>query len=149
MAPGYDGQDRARFAALTQLAAQLRIPTLASALPLMHHGARRKLADVLTAIRLGKRIDALGLDAAPHGENRLRSTAEMLRLFRGYEGAVHRAGTLEKHSVRMIGAKPEAIEKGEDRLLFVFNLTREAMTSGTVDIVVGTHALLANLAAVH
>jgi DNA-directed DNA polymerase III PolC len=94
MAPGYDGQDRARFAALTQLAAQLRIPTLASALPLMHHGARRKLADVLTAIRLGKRIDALGLDAAPHGENRLRSTAEMLRLFRGYEGAVHRAGIL-------------------------------------------------------
>jgi DNA-directed DNA polymerase III PolC len=94
MAPGYDGQDRARFAALTQLAAQLRIPTLASALPLMHHGARRKLADVLTAIRLGKRIDALGLDAAPHGENRLRSEAEMLRLFRGYEGAVHRASTL-------------------------------------------------------
>ena len=94
MAPGYDGQDSARFAALTQLADALCIPTLASALPLMHHGARRKLADVLTAIRLGKRIDALGLDAAPHGENRLRSTAEMLRLFRGYEGAVHRAGTL-------------------------------------------------------
>eukprot|EP01036_Dinobryon_divergens_P053958 gene53958-72108_t len=60
----------------------------------MRHGARRKLADVLAAIRLGKRIDALGLDAAPHGENRLRSEAEMLRLFRGYEGAVHRAGTL-------------------------------------------------------
>jgi carbamoyl-phosphate synthase large subunit len=32
--------------------------------------------------------------------------------------ALHRAGTLEKHGVRMIGAKPEAIEKGEDRLLF-------------------------------
>ena len=32
--------------------------------------------------------------------------------------SLHRAGTLEKHSVRMIGAKPEAIEKGEDRLLF-------------------------------
>ena len=94
MAPGYDGQDRARFADLTQLAAELQIPTLASALPLMHHGARRKLADVLTAIRLGKRIDALGLDAAPHGENRLRSEAEMLRLFRGYEGAVHRTGAL-------------------------------------------------------
>ena len=92
--PDVLGEDRARFAALAQLAAQLRIPTLASALPLMHHGARRKLADVLTAIRLGKRIDALGLDAAPHGENRLRSEAEMLRLFRGYEGAVHRAGTL-------------------------------------------------------
>ncbi|WP_395735661.1 carbamoyl-phosphate synthase large subunit [Prosthecobacter sp.] len=32
--------------------------------------------------------------------------------------ALHRAGTLEKHGVRMIGAKPDAIEKGEDRLLF-------------------------------
>ena len=32
--------------------------------------------------------------------------------------ALHRAGTLEKHGVRMIGANPEAIEKGEDRLLF-------------------------------
>ncbi len=94
MAPGYDGQDSVRFAALTQLAADLRIPTIASAMPLMHHGARRKLADVLTAIRLGKRIDALGLDAAPHGENRLRSGPEMLRLFRGYEGAVERAGAL-------------------------------------------------------
>lgn len=32
--------------------------------------------------------------------------------------ALHRSGVLEKHGVRMIGAKPEAIEKGEDRLLF-------------------------------
>jgi len=32
--------------------------------------------------------------------------------------SLHRAGTLEKHGVRMIGALPEAIEKGEDRLLF-------------------------------
>ncbi|MCU0779868.1 MAG: carbamoyl-phosphate synthase large subunit, partial [Akkermansiaceae bacterium] len=32
--------------------------------------------------------------------------------------ALHRAGTLEKHGVRMIGAKPDAIEKGEDRQLF-------------------------------
>jgi carbamoyl-phosphate synthase large subunit len=32
--------------------------------------------------------------------------------------ALHRSGVLERHGVRMIGAKPEAIEKGEDRLLF-------------------------------
>jgi carbamoyl-phosphate synthase large subunit len=31
---------------------------------------------------------------------------------------LHRRGILEKHGVRMIGAKPEAIEKGEDRLAF-------------------------------
>ena len=32
--------------------------------------------------------------------------------------SLHRSGVLEKHGVRMIGAKPDAIEKGEDRLLF-------------------------------
>jgi len=32
--------------------------------------------------------------------------------------SLHRAGILEKHGVRMIGAKADAIEKGEDRLLF-------------------------------
>ncbi len=32
--------------------------------------------------------------------------------------SLHRAGTLDKLGVRMIGAKPDAIEKGEDRLLF-------------------------------
>jgi len=32
--------------------------------------------------------------------------------------ALHRAGILEKHGVKMIGAKADAIEKGEDRLLF-------------------------------
>jgi carbamoyl-phosphate synthase large subunit len=32
--------------------------------------------------------------------------------------SMHRSGVLEKHGVRMIGAKPDAIEKGEDRLLF-------------------------------
>ncbi|WP_264491881.1 error-prone DNA polymerase [Rhodobacter sp. KR11] len=94
LAPAYDGQDLARFARLTRLADHLQIPTLATARPLMHHGARRRLADVLTAIRLGRRIEALGLDAAPHAETRLRSEAEMLRLFRGFEDAVHRAGAL-------------------------------------------------------
>ncbi len=32
--------------------------------------------------------------------------------------SLHRAGILEKHNMRMIGAKADAIEKGEDRLLF-------------------------------
>ena len=94
MAPRYDGQDQARFAAVTRQAAKLGLPTVASAQPMMHHGARRKLADVLTAIRLGQRIEDLGHDAAPHAEQRLRSEAEMLRLFQGYEAAVHRAGDL-------------------------------------------------------
>ncbi len=94
LAPRYDGQDQARFHRTTRLAERLGIATLASGLPMMHHGARRKLADVLTAIRLGLRVDALGRHALPHGEQRLRSEAEMLRLYQGFEDAVHRAGAL-------------------------------------------------------
>ena len=94
MAPRYDGQDMARFARLSRLAERLGIVTIASGAPMMHHGARRKLADVLTAIRLGVRVDALGHAASPHAERRLRSEAEMCRVFRGHEGAVERAGLL-------------------------------------------------------
>ncbi|HLQ17738.1 MAG TPA: error-prone DNA polymerase, partial [Tabrizicola sp.] len=37
-------------------------------------------------------VDKLGRKALPNNEGRLRSEAEMLRLFAGYEAAVHRAG---------------------------------------------------------
>jgi DNA-directed DNA polymerase III PolC len=89
LAPTYTGQDGARFARLSRLAETLGIATVASALPLMHHGSRRKLADVLTAVRSGTRIDALGRRALANAEQRLRSEAEMLHLFRGFEPAVH------------------------------------------------------------
>jgi len=90
--PRYDGQDRARFGRLERLAEGTGMLPVASALPVMHHGARRRMADVLTAIRLGVRVDDLGRRALPHAEQRLRSEAEMLRLFAGHEAAVHRAG---------------------------------------------------------
>ncbi|WRH62577.1 MAG: error-prone DNA polymerase [Fuscovulum sp.] len=92
MAPRYDGQDRARFVRLARLAEGVGVTPVASALPMMHHGSRRRMADVLTAIRLGVRVDALGRRALPHAEQRLRSEAEMLRLFADHEAAVHRAG---------------------------------------------------------
>ena len=94
MAPRYDGQDPARFARLTDLARRFGLPVLASAEPMMHAGSRRRLADVLTAIRRGRRVEALGRAALANGERRLRSEAEMLRLFKGHEEAVHRAGAL-------------------------------------------------------
>jgi carbamoyl-phosphate synthase large subunit len=43
--------------------------------------------------------------------------------------ALHKSGGLAKHGVRMIGAKPEAIEKGEDRQLF-----KEAMIRIGLDL---------------
>ncbi len=91
LAPRYDGQDPGRFARLSDLAARLGIPPVATALPFLHHGSRRRLADVLTAIRLGVPVDRLGRRALPNNEGRLRSEAEMLRLFRGHEAAVHRS----------------------------------------------------------
>ena len=96
LAPRYDGQDLPRFAREERLANRLGIATVASAQPMMHHGSRRKLADVVTAIRLGLRIEELGQNAAPHAEQRLRSRAEMLRLYKGFEGAVQRAGDLAR-----------------------------------------------------
>ena len=94
LTPRYDGGDPARFDLLAEAAERLGLPTLASAAARMHHGRRRRLADVLTAIRLGKRVDDLGSAAQPNGEARLRSEAEMRRLFAGHEDAVQRAGAL-------------------------------------------------------
>ena len=94
MAPRYDGQDGARLARQARLAAELGLPPLASAEPLMHHARRRRMVDVLSAIRSGRRVDDLGRLALANAERRLRSEAEMLRLFAGHEAAVHRAGVV-------------------------------------------------------
>ena len=94
MAPHYDGQDRARFESIAQLGDILGVGTVASAAPIMHHGARRRLCDVLSCIRLGTTIDRLGRRAQANAEQRLRSLPEMLRLFAGHELAVHRTGQI-------------------------------------------------------
>ncbi|MEL6233966.1 MAG: error-prone DNA polymerase [Pseudomonadota bacterium] len=85
--PHYDGQDAARFAQL----AGWGLPLVATAAPLMHHAARRQLADVLSAIREGVTVEALGRRAQANGERRLRSEAEMRRYFAGDPAAVDRA----------------------------------------------------------
>ena len=82
MAPRYDGQDPERFGQLAVTAQALGIPPVATGLPFLHHGGRRRLADVLTAVRLGVTVDKLGRQALPNNEGRLRSEAEMLRIFR-------------------------------------------------------------------
>ncbi len=94
LATHYDGQDHARFHRLCRLAAELGIPPAASAAPIMHAARRRKLADVLTAIRTGVRVDWLGRAAQTNAEQRLRSESEMLRLFQGFEDAVRRTGEI-------------------------------------------------------
>ncbi|MEP2530243.1 error-prone DNA polymerase [Shimia sp.] len=94
LTPGYDGEDAARFRARAAEAERLGLPLVATAAPVMHHGARRRLADVLSAVRLGCRVDALGRGALANGEQRLRSAAELARLFQGYEAALARVDWL-------------------------------------------------------
>jgi len=94
--PQYDGRDPARFDRLAGVAARLGLSTLAAACPLMHRAHRRRLADVLSAIRLGVTVDDLGRHALPNAEARLRSEAEMRRLFAGHAGAVDRAAALAR-----------------------------------------------------
>ena len=94
MAPAYDGQDPARFAQIAARATTLSLPIVASAAPLMHQAARRKLTDILTCIRQGLCIEDLGRQAQANAEQRLRSGAEMLRLFPGHDQAVHHTATI-------------------------------------------------------
>jgi len=94
MAPRYDGQDRGRFHDLIAQAKALGIPAVASASPVMHRAKRRRLVDILTAIRTGKRIDDLGSAALANAEQRLRPEAEMLHLFQGFEAAVEESGRI-------------------------------------------------------
>jgi len=91
LSPHYDGQDKTRFARLTMLAETLGIPTAASASPIMHMAHRRRLTDVLTAIRLHIPVDQLGRAAQANAEQRLRSEPEMRHLFRGFTDALERA----------------------------------------------------------
>jgi error-prone DNA polymerase len=94
MRPLYDGADTARFVELTQIASHLGLPTLASAAPRMHHAYRRRLADALSAIRLGCRVDNLGRAAMSNGECRLRSNHDIRHLFRDHTDAIDRANDL-------------------------------------------------------
>ncbi|MEM0948438.1 MAG: error-prone DNA polymerase [Pseudomonadota bacterium] len=94
LSPRYDGHDSPRFDRLTRIGAEQGLMTVASATPRMHRGRRRKLADVLTAIRQGVRVDDLGRAALANSEQCLRSEVEMLRIFTGHEAAVARAGEI-------------------------------------------------------
>jgi DNA-directed DNA polymerase III PolC len=60
----------------------------------MHHGSRRQLVDVLTAIRTGTPMRDLGRAALPNAERRLRAPAEAARLFAAHPEAVADAEAL-------------------------------------------------------
>ena len=84
----YDGWDTQRFATIAGLTKTTNIPLVSLGGVLMHSAGRRKLADVLSCIRLGVKIDGLGLNAQLNAEARLKSEHELRRLFRAYPEAI-------------------------------------------------------------
>ena len=84
LAPQYDGYYAGHFQNLADIAARHDIPVAALGHPIMHHGSRRRLADILSCIREKRTIDTLGHFAQPNAERRLKSEFEMRRLFKAF-----------------------------------------------------------------
>jgi error-prone DNA polymerase len=84
----YDGADRHRLNLLSRMTAAAKSGLLATTDPRYHHPDRRRLADVLTAIRLGIPVDRIGFAADRNGERCLKSADEMGRLFAPYPDAL-------------------------------------------------------------
>jgi error-prone DNA polymerase len=77
----YRDDDQRRLDLLAGMATQAKAALLAIGNIRYHCPTRRRLADVLTAIRLRTTVDALGYAAEPNAERHLKPPAEMARLF--------------------------------------------------------------------
>lgn len=84
----YRGDDRRRLARLDDLAAQAKVPLLATNEVLYHDPGRRPLQDVLTCIREKTTIEAVGRKLEANAERFLKRPREMARLFRDFPGAI-------------------------------------------------------------
>ena len=90
----HGGRDRRDLARLVRLAAEVRVPLIATNDALYHSPARRPLADVLTAIRTHTTVATAGRRLAPNAERHLKAPEEMARLFRDAPDAVAETGHL-------------------------------------------------------
>jgi error-prone DNA polymerase len=73
--------DRARLAALRGLSEAAGLPLVAAGDVHMHVRSRRRLQDVLTAVRLGRPVAACGRALFPNGERHLRSRVRLAQLY--------------------------------------------------------------------
>ena len=84
----YDGNDRRRLALLADIAADPGVPLLALGDTLYHTPDRRRLQDVLTAIREHVTLDRAGRLLDVNAERHMKGPAEMARLFTDYRQAL-------------------------------------------------------------
>jgi error-prone DNA polymerase len=86
----YGAEDLKRLHRLDALGRRAGAPLIAANDVLYHGPERRMLQDVITCIREGVTIDTAGLALEPNAERRLKSPAEMARLFAPWPAAVAR-----------------------------------------------------------
>jgi error-prone DNA polymerase len=85
--------DDAWFARLGNLARRARVPLVAAGGVYYHGPERRPLQDVLTAVRLGRRVDECGTELFANAERHLKPLEELRSHFEALPGAMAR--TLE------------------------------------------------------
>ena len=73
--------DHAKLSTLKELSAQSGLPLAAAGDVHMHVRSRRRLQDVLTAVRLGKPVAQCGQALHPNGERHLRLRMRLARLY--------------------------------------------------------------------
>jgi error-prone DNA polymerase len=88
VAPDYHGNDRFRIEQAAAMAEATGIPLMATNDVLYHTSERRRLQDVLTAIRLNMPVAEAGLELAANAERHLKPPMEMARLFRRHPQAL-------------------------------------------------------------
>lgn len=75
------GDDRVRLRRLQRLGAQFSIPLCAAGGVYMHSSRRRVLQDTVSAIRLGRPLARLGLQAECNGQRHLRRVEQLQKLY--------------------------------------------------------------------
>ncbi|BCH13888.1 error-prone DNA polymerase [Mesorhizobium sp. L-2-11] len=88
VSPDYHGNDRYRIEQAAAMAEASGIPLMATNDVLYHTSERRRLQDVLTAIRLNVPVAEAGLELAANAERHLKPPMEMARLFRRHPQAL-------------------------------------------------------------
>ncbi len=84
----FNGEDRRRIRQLKALAAETGARLLATTEPLMHHGDRRPLLDVVTCIREKKKLSEAAALLAKNAERQLKPPEEIARLYKDAPEAV-------------------------------------------------------------
>ncbi len=96
LSPQYDGKDSVLFMNTARLARILNIQLSASACPIMHHSKRRRIIDVLSAIRNNCTIETLGYLAEKNAERRIRGPNELRKIFVNYQNALINSANIAK-----------------------------------------------------